>query len=365
VTGPRAEYQRRTSAGLIKSDADQKPAIDELERLFNELTAADRANRTLSGRLRNLLNRPANKVRGIYLHGSVGRGKTLLMDLFFHCLPFKEKKRQHFHRFMASVHDRLRALRDMENPLDTIADQIADECRIICFDEFAVSDIADAMILGNLFTALFDRGVTLAATSNITPRDLYKDGLQRQRFESAIEAIEANTVIVELAGDRDYRLRLLEGAEVYLYPADDEAEARLAESFAAMAPDECDFDGSMDILGRPVSFIRRSDGVIWVTFDAICDGPRSQDDYIELAREFQTVFVSNVPQFDADLENQARRFIALIDEFYDRKVKLILSATVPLDELYAGNKLLDVFERTKSRLTEMQSHAYFAAAHRP
>jgi cell division protein ZapE len=365
MTGPRAEYQRRTDAGLLKSDAQQKPAIDELERLFVELTAAERFERTLSGRLRKLLNRPANKIRGIYVYGSVGRGKTLLMDLFFHCLPFKKKKRQHFHRFMASVHLRLRALRGRENPLDTIADQIAAECRIICFDEFAVSDIADAMILGNLFAALFDRGVTLAATSNIAPRDLYKDGLQRQRFEPAIEAIENNTVVIELPGNRDYRLRVLEGAEVYLSPADEAAEARLAESFAAIAPDECELDGSMEILGRPVRFIRRSDGVIWLTFDSICDGPRSQDDYIELAREYQTVLVSEVPQFDVGLENQARRFIALIDEFYDRKVKLILSAAVPLDELYAGSKLVDVFERTRSRLTEMQSHAYFAAAHRP
>jgi cell division protein ZapE len=365
VTGPRAEYQRRTDSGLLKYDAQQKPAIDELERLFNELTAAERLDCTLNGRLRKLLNRPANKIQGIYLYGSVGRGKTLLMDLFFHCLPFKKKKRQHFHRFMASVHDRLRTLRDMENPLETIADQIAAECRIICFDEFAVSDIADAMILGNLFAALFDRGVTLAATSNIAPRDLYKDGLQRRRFEPAIEAIEKNTVVVELPGDRDYRLRVLESAEVYLSPAGEAAEARLAESFTALAPDECEFDGSMDILGRPVAFVRRSDGVIWLTFAAVCDGPRSQDDYIELAREYQTVFVSKVPRFDAELENQARRFIALIDEFYDRKVKVILSADVPLTELYGGSKLAEIFERTKSRLSEMQSHAYFAAAHRP
>jgi cell division protein ZapE len=212
---------------------------------------------------------------------------------------------------------------------------------------------------------LFDRGVTLAATSNIAPRDLYKDGLQRQRFEPAIEAIEKHTVIVELPGDRDYRLRVLESARVYLSPADAAADAQLAESFAAIAPDECELDSSMKILGRPVEFIRRSDGVLWLTFSAICDGPRSQDDYIELAREYQTVFVSNVPQFDTDLENQARRFIALIDEFYDRRVKLFLSAAVPLDQLYAGSRLTEVFERTRSRLTEMQSHAYFATAHRP
>jgi cell division protein ZapE len=365
MTGPRAEYARRTALGILKSDPHQKPAIDELQRLFSELTAAEKQERTFSGRLRKVLSRPVVPVRGVYLHGSVGRGKTLLMDLFFHCLPFRRKKRQHFHRFMASIHDRLRALRETENPLEKVADQIAAECRIICFDEFAVSDIADAMILGNLLAALFDRGVTLAATSNIAPQDLYKDGLQRQRFQPAIEAIEAHTTVIELPGDQDYRLRVLEGAAVYLSPADDAAQARLADSFAAIAPDACETDSRMEILGRPIEFVRRSDGVIWLSFDAICDGPRSQDDYIELAREYQTVFVSGVPQFNADLENQARRFIALIDEFYDRKVKLILSADVPLGELYRGNRLTQVFERTKSRLTEMQSHDYLAAAHRP
>ena len=365
MSRPRAEYESRISSGNLESDRDQRPAVDELERLFDELDAAEKRERSLKGRLQKLFQQPSPRMRGIYLYGSVGRGKTLLMDLFFHCLPFEKKKRQHFHRFMASIHNRLGALRDTENPLDTIADQIAAECRIICFDEFAVSDIADAMILGNLFSALFERGVTLAATSNIAPQDLYQDGLQRQRFLPAIEAIKANTVVIELEGDRDYRLRLLEGASVYLAPANEATEVRLAESFAAIAPDEGQAEGSMEIRGRPIEFLRRSDGVIWLKFDAICDGPRSQDDYIELAREFQTVLVSSVPQLTSDLENQARRFIALIDEFYDRRVKLILSAAVPLDELYTGSKLVQAFERTQSRLNEMQSHDYLAAAHRP
>jgi cell division protein ZapE len=365
LTGPRAEYERRTASGLLKRDPDQEPAIRELERLFDDLMAAQHERNSLSGRLRRLLNQPEARVRGLYLYGGVGRGKTLLMDLFFHCLPFKAKKRQHFHRFMASVHARLRTLRDTENPLDLIADQISAECRIICFDEFAVSDIADAMILGNLFAALFNRGVTLAATSNIAPKDLYRDGLQRQRFLPAIDAIEAHTVVLELPGERDYRLGVLQAAAVYLTPSDEKARTQLAESFAAIAPDEGDTEGSLEILGRPVEYRRLSDGVIWLDFDSICDGPRSQDDYIELAREFQTVIVSSVPQFTTELENQARRFIALIDEFYDRKVKVILSVAVPLDELYAGSQLTQVFERTRSRLNEMQSHDYLAAAHRP
>ena len=365
MKGPAGEYQRRIAAGRLEADPAQQPAVAALERLYDDLVAADRRQRSLRGRLDRLLGRPAPLVRGIYLHGGVGRGKTFLMDLFFHCLPFREKRRQHFHRFMASVHEQLRQLRDAENPLEIVAARIAAECRIICFDEFAVSDIADAMILGNLYTALFRRGVSLAATSNIAPADLYRDGLQRQRFVPAIEAIEANTVVLELEGDRDYRLRVLERAVTYLFPDDGEAERHLTDAFAAIAPDESEMAGTMEILGRPVTFVRRSDGVIWLEFDAICDGPRSQDDYIELAREFQTVVVSGVPQFTSQLENQARRFIALVDEFYDRRVKLMLSAQAPLGDLYAGKRLQREFERTRSRLTEMQTHDYLAAAHRP
>lgn len=365
MTGPRAEYERRVASGSLESDPAQKPAIDELERIFRELGSARRRERSVTGRLEKLLGTRAAPVRGLYLYGGVGRGKTLLMDLFFHCLPFDDKKRQHFHRFMASVHEALRSLRDSENPLQLVADEIAGECRIICFDEFFVSDIADAMILGNLFSALFERGVTLAATSNTAPGDLYQDGLQRARFLPAIAAIEANTVVLALEGDRDYRLRVLQGAPVYLTPANEQSESRLARSFAAIAPDEAEVGGTMEVLGRPIDFLRRSDGVIWLDFGAVCDGPRSQDDYIDLAHEFQTVVISRVPRFDVESENQARRFIALVDEFYDRRVKLILSAQVPIDELYAGNKLKREFERTRSRLTEMQSRDYLASAHRP
>jgi cell division protein ZapE len=365
VTGPRAEYERRVASGALERDAAQQPAVDELERLYRELDSSRRRERSMIGRLGNLFGRSEDRIRGVYLFGNVGRGKTALIDLFFHSLPFPEKQRLHFHRFMALVHERLRALRDAENPLELAADRIAAECRIICFDELFVSDIADAMILGNLFSALFQRGVTLAATSNSAPGELYRDGLQRQRFLPAIDAIESNTVIVELAGNRDYRLGVLEGDAVFLSPADHAAERRLEAFFSAIAPDEVETAGAMEILGRPIEYLRRSDGVVWLEFDAICDGPRSQDDYIELAREYQTVVVSRVPQFGPDLENQARRFIALVDEFYDRRVKLILSAEVPLAALYRGRRLESEFRRTSSRLIEMQGHEYLAAAHRP
>jgi cell division protein ZapE len=365
LSTPRAEYQRRVDAGMLAADPAQQPVIDELERLQRELIAAERQRSRLSGRLLTLLRRPQRRIPGIYLWGSVGRGKTLLMDIFFHSLPFERKRRQHFHRFMASVHASLRELRELPNPLLIVADRIAADTRVICFDELAINDIADAMILGQLFTALFERGVTLTATSNIAPRELYRNGLQRSRFLPAIDAIAAHTRVIEILGDRDYRLRLLEGAVVYQTPADAAAEIYLAESFAAFAPDEGAAAGTMEILGRPIDYRRLSDGVVWLDFAAVCDGPRSQDDYIEMAREFQTVLLSRVPRFDATLENQARRFIALVDEFYDRKVKLILSAAVPVDELYAGSLLVHEFERTRSRLIEMQSSEYFAAPHRP
>jgi cell division protein ZapE len=278
---------------------------------------------------------------------------------------------------MAMVHDELKGLRDTPDPLDALADRIAAECRVLCFDEFAVSDIADAMLLGTLLTALFERGVTLVATSNIAPADLYRDGLQRQRFLPAIAAIEANTTVLAIDGDRDYRLRVLEGAAMYLTPADAAAETKLERFFAAIAPDaDAGADASahagagaspgvLEVHGRPIEYRRMSDGIVWFDFTAICDGPRSQDDYIEIAREFHTVIVADVPALTRDRENQARRLIALVDEFYDRKVNLMLSAVMPLAALYSGSKLAREFERTRSRLMEMQTHDYLAAPHRP
>lgn len=365
MTGPQAEFRRRVAAGQLEGDAAQEPVIAAFERLHRDLVAAHRRSRSIRGRIGRRLGRPGAGVPGLYLHGSVGRGKTLMMDLFFQCLPFAEKRRQHFHRFMAMVHEELKRLRDTADPLEAVADRIAAECRVLCFDEFFVSDIADAMLLGTLLTALFERGVTLVATSNVAPRDLYRDGLQRRRFLPAIAAIEANTAVLGIDGNRDHRLRVLEGAAMYLTPADAAADAKLERFFAAIAPDAAASPGALEIHGRTIEYRAASDGIVWFDFDAICDGPRSQDDYIELAREFHTVIVANVPQLTRDLENPARRLIALVDEFYDRRVKLKLSAAVPLASLYSGSKLVREFERTRSRLTEMQGHDYLAAPHRP
>lgn len=365
MTGPLAEYRRRVASGALAADPAQAHAIEAFDRLYRELLAAETPARGWRKHMARFTRREATPVRGLYLWGSVGRGKTFMMDLFYGCLPFEDKLRQHFHRFMASVHERLKHLRDREEPLDALAEELAQETRVICFDEFAVTDIADAMILGNLFSALFARGVTLAATSNIEPDKLYRDGLQRQRFLSTIALLKRHTQVIHVDGPVDYRLRVLERADVYQTPSGARANERLTEYFDAIAPDEGERSGAIELFGRKIGYLRASDSVIWFHFREICDGPRSHDDYIELSRLYQTVLVSNVPQFDITQENPARRFIALVDEFYDRRVKLILSAAVPVADLYAGEKLVHDFARTRSRLEEMQSHDYLAAEHRP
>ena len=365
MTRPMEAWLSRVDSGELEPDPAQRRAVAELTRLYDDLVAPPPRPGLLGQWLAGMTGHRPETVPGVYLWGGVGRGKTLLMDLFYACLPFSEKHRAHFHRFMARVHDSLKRLDDRPNPLDAVADEIAGQARIVCFDELSVTDIADAMILGNLFAALFERGVSLAATSNLHPDALYRDGLQRQRFLPAITAIKEHTHVVEVDGVNDYRLRVLERADVYQFPADEAADAHLAEYFAAIAPDATLPPGQIDVLGRPIRHRGCADGVIWFDFEAICDGPRSQDDYIELSRLYQTVLVSGVPQFDATLENQARRFIALVDEFYDRRVKLILSAAASVADIYQGRKLTNEFARTRSRLQEMQSYDYLSAAHRP
>ncbi|MFQ5634047.1 MAG: cell division protein ZapE [Gammaproteobacteria bacterium] len=351
-------------------DAAQLEAVTALDGLRTEL--ADRGQRTgLLTRLNRrwlspvLGNTAADPVRGLYLWGGVGRGKTFLMDLFFDSLPFEAKLRQHFHRLMYHVHGRLKLLQNREAPLEIVADDLSRRARVICFDEFFVADIGDAMILGRLLDALFRRGVTLVATSNIAPDKLYADGLQRRQFLPAIELLKKHTRVLEVAGTEDYRLRVLEQAEIYHSPLDRTAGHNLADYFERIAPENGTRGRPMEVHGRDIHTIRRADGIAWFDFAALCDGPRSQDDYIEIARSFQTVILSGVPVLDRLKEDQARRFIALVDEFYDRRVKLIVSAAASIDEIYAGTRLAREFERTRSRLREMQSLVYLKASHVP
>lgn len=302
-------------------------------------------------------------VRGLYIWGGVGRGKTFLMDLFFESLPIEQKRRIHFHRMMQDVHERMKTLRLVEDPLDQVAAGIAQDTRVLCFDEFFVSDIGDAMILGRLLEGLFSRGVTLVTTSNARPDELYKEGLQRQRFLPAINLLKQHTDVVNMDGGTDYRLRILQKAGTYLTPNDERAMEKLDYFFGETASLQVETDIDLDINGRAVRAWRRAKGVAWFRFADICDGPRSQADYIEIARWYPSVIISGVPQFDALHDDQARRFISLVDEFYDRHVKLILSADVDVSGLYTGSRLSFEFDRTTSRLVEMQSTEYLALPH--
>ena len=358
---PAERYRADVSAGGITADPVQLVAVAKLDDLYHRLLAEP-------GRARPwwrqwLRSAEAQPERGLYLWGGVGRGKTYLMDLFYECLPAGTKTRMHFHRCMQRVHRELRALSGTASPLAAVAEGMAQETRVLCFDEFFVSDIGDAMILGELMQQLFRRGVTLVATSNIHPSGLYENGLQRRRFVPAIDLLLKHTEVHHLDGAADYRLRALRQAEIYHHPLDEGAEQSLAASFASLIPEAARPDEILEIEGRPIRCRFCAEDVVWFDFAQICDGPRSQNDYIELSRIFHAVVISNVPQFTGQMENQARRFISLVDEFYDHSVKLILSAAAPITQLYQGTLLQFEFQRTVSRLLEMQSLEYLARTH--
>ncbi len=359
-------YRRQLQERGFDADPAQLQALASLEALRARLIAAGPGGNPLARWLgARLKSRPRELVPGLYLWGEVGRGKTWLMDLFFASLPFAARRRLHFHRFMHEVHDRLGQLKQRESPLEEVAAGIARDTRVLCLDELYVADIADAMILGGLFAALFARGVTLVATSNVPPAQLYKDGLQRQRFLPAIRLLEEHMQVLELAGGTDYRLRQLAQAQVYLDSAAADTCTRLEALFAELAGKGTQSGGAIQIEGRPIAVVRAGHGAVWCDFGALCEGPRSQNDYIEIAREFQAVLISGVPVLDGLREDAARRFVALVDEFYDRNVKLIVAAAAPPPGLYRGTRLTQIFERTASRLVEMQSQAYLAREHRP
>ena len=313
------------------------------------------------------LRRRHRQIPGLYLHGAVGRGKTLLMDLFAANLEAADVQveRLHFHRFMDRIHRQLKDLEGQRDPLKKIAAGIAGDVQVLCFDEFHVSDIGDAMLLGELLQALFERGVTLVATSNTAPDNLYADGLQRARFLPAIEAIKSNCDVQTLHADDDYRLRELSRHPTWLQPQDQERLSELKAEFDALAAGKPVAEGNVRLRGRDVPMKRRAGSVIWFDFDSLCRGHRASADYIELSRRFSTLIVQDVPAMDESDNDAARRFIHLVDECYDRAVKLIVSAACPIEQTYTGQRLAPSFERTVSRLIEMQSHEYLALPHRP
>lgn len=361
-----ARYQADLQRPDFFRDAAQENAVNHLQRLYDDLVRQSQGGPGVL--LQKLFGKKsASPIRGLYFWGGVGRGKTYLVDTFYDALPFPQKMRTHFHRFMKRVHEEMRTLAGEKNPLVIIAKRFAAEARVICFDEFYVSDITDAMILATLLDELFKNGVSLVATSNIVPDGLYRDGLQRARFLPAIALLKEHTEVVNVDSGVDYRLRALEQAELYHWPLDEAAELSLEKSFRSLLPEHCEVqeNEALMIENREIRARKVGDDVVWFEFRELCDGPRSQNDYIELGKLFHAVLLANVERMDASKDDMARRFINLVDEFYDRNVKLIISAEVALPSLYTGGRLGFEFQRTLSRLLEMQSHEFLARPHKP
>jgi cell division protein ZapE len=352
-------YERQLERRGFTADDAQRAALARLQRLHDELVAFKSARST---RLRKLLNRPAVP-RGVWLHGGVGRGKSFLMDCFFESVPLTRKARIHFHEFMRGVHRELRDLRNTADPLDEVARRIARRYRLICFDEFHVSDIADAMILERLLSGLFAHGVVFVMTSNYQPDHLYPDGLHRDRILPAIALLNANLDVVSVDAGIDYRRLAMAEVAAYHAPAGDAANEALNEAFDRVA-ETADEDPSLTIEHREVIARRRAGGVVWFDFATLCGGPRSQVDYLEIANRFHTVILSDVPRMTPAMSSEARRFTWLIDVFYDQRVKLLMSAEVPPELLYVQGAMAHEFQRTVSRIVEMQSRDYLEAPRR-
>ena len=363
---PLSRYEHDLNSKGFQKDEAQRNAVINLQRLYDDLLSDD-APKGITQKITNLFSRQRPpSVKGLYFWGGVGRGKTYLMDLFYDALPFDRKLRTHFHRFMRSVHHELKQIKNEQDPLEIISEKFARKYRVICFDEFFVVDITDAMILANLLDGLFRRGVCLVATSNIVPEGLYKDGLQRARFIPAIKLLEEHCEVLNVDGGVDYRLRTLKQSELYYCPHSLDAQQALDAFFHSLLVNEehVNENSTVEIEGRELRAVKLADDVVWFDFYEICDGPRSQNDYIEIAREYHAVIVSDVPKFVEGKDDQARRFIYLVDEFYDRNVKLILSAAAPFMSLYESGRLEFEFQRTQSRLQEMQSEEYLALPHK-
>ncbi len=364
---PRDIYLRDLAQGIILPDASQVAAVAALEQVYGELVGKWRHETLLWLRLarRCGLGKP-QRVPGLYLWGGVGRGKTCLMDMFFHAVPGTRKLRMHFHRFMLMVHRRLNAVKGRSDPLVHVARGIARDVDLICFDEFFVSDIGDAMMLGNLLEALFAAGVTLVTTSNIEPDRLYENGLQRRKFLPAIELLKRHCTTLNVDGGIDYRLRSLDKAAVFHSPLDVVSTQALQALFDELSRGlRVETGKVLDIQERRVATLAWSEGLVWFDFDTLCGGPRGAADYIEIARQYHTVLVSGVPVLRENSDDQARRFITLVDEFYDHGVKLVLSAAATLEDLYQGTDLQFPFARARSRLLEMQTREYLGSPHHP
>ncbi len=358
--GVAARLEREFSAGRLEHDRGQLAAAARLDALAAEL------DRPAPGWRLRIARRfgHARSPRGVYLWGGVGRGKTRLMDLFYESLSFAERERAHFYVLMRTVHAQLRAIGERTAPLELVAEHLASRARLVCLDEFFVSDIGDAMLLSGLLDGLFRRGVTLVATSNQPPRELYKDGLQRARFLPAIDRLEENLDIVHLDGAIDYRLASFAGERTYFDAADAGAGAAMRGLFLSLATSAPTGAITLDVGGRPLAARDTAQGIAWFEFTELCETARGANDYLELAHRYHTIFLSAVPVLTADRDDGARRFLTLIDALYDRGVNLVLCAAAAPDALYRGERLRFDFARATSRLIEMQSERYLASEHR-
>ncbi|MEN4978558.1 cell division protein ZapE [Erwinia billingiae] len=370
---PLARYQQALEKGEFKPDAVQLNAMTRLDGIYQALTRVQPVSaqpaKGLFGKLNKLMGKGKTEApaaaRGLYMWGGVGRGKTWLMDMFFQAIPGERKQRLHFHRFMLRVHQELTELQGQSDPLQIVADRFKSETDLLCFDEFFVSDITDAMLLGTLMEALFARGITLVATSNIPPDDLYRNGLQRARFLPAIEMIKQHCEIMNVDAGIDYRLRTLTSAHLWMTPLNDDTSKEMERMFVALAGVARSGKPVLEINHRSLPTQGMAEGVVAMDFKTLCGEGRSQHDYIELSRRFHSVLLYNVPVMIYKTEDQARRFLALVDEFYERHVKLVVSAEASLFEIYQGARLKFEYQRCVSRLQEMQSEEYLRLAHLP
>ncbi len=355
---PSQLYQIEVGTGEIQRDEAQQQALDHFDRLHEEICQIQ--NRSWFRRWRD------NSVsRGLYLWGGVGTGKTLLMDMFYQSLPDGCARRIHFHRFIQSVHEHKNRIKDQQNPLKIIAAELVRKHRVLCLDEFAVTDITDAMLLHGLLDALFEGGVILITTSNIRQVDLYQKGLQRDRFLPAIGLLQIHTREIRVDSGSDYRLAYLQDDSIYHSPLDTEAQQALAECFKKLAGHYEDSKSSIMVSGREVPVVATGSGVVWFEFAVLCTGHRSKMDYIELSKRFHTLIVANIPLLNDFEVDATRRLIELIDELYDRGVNMLVSAAAGPDALYSGSRLEQPFKRTISRLQEMSSADFLARPHLP
>ena len=348
---PSELYLNLIDDGQLSFDKEQAKLLEK----FNHL------NESLTKRSKSWFGQ--KKIKGLYIRGEVGRGKTQMMDIFFETLNIQEKKRVHFHRFMKILHDDLDKISAQKDPLKKVAKEISKKTKVLCFDEFYVEDIGDAMLLGRFINELFENKVTLITTSNTHPDNLYRDGLHRSRFLPAIKSIKENCEIYELNSAQDYRLRTLEQLEIFIIGKGDQGIKELESNFTELTNGEFQDGQKIKILGREINTIKLAQGSLWVSFKEICEGPRSAKDYIEVCSEFHSLFVSNVPIMKGSNDDSARRFIALVDECYERNVNLILSMETELEQIYSGERLLEPFKRTISRLEEMRSKEYLSRPH--